>query len=199
MTITHRTAKLCPALLAFVATLVGGVAHGYTVGFKPIAGAQGSPFSNYAEGGFSVNNIAGTWKVGQNSGNPLPSIFGEPPALATVRVTNSVTGLFTFSSAQLAGNNSTTATFTIEGFRNNVSQYSIPGTLNLAGLYFTINSPNPATILDRLDIAVSGNSATTFNVDNISVNQVPEPAALALIAMGALFGFSIRRSRRAAI
>ncbi len=200
MSNTHRTAKLCLAFLAIVAALAGSVAQAYNVDFTGLAGADTSGFASHSQGGFTVTNAGNLWRVGQSSGNPAPSIFNESPGVGTARVTNTVTGLFTFSSVDLAGFGSSTSTYTIEGFRNNGSVYSTGGTLNLVGAYFTIPSPNPATILDRLDIAVSRNSSDHYNLDNIVVNQaVPEPSTLALIAMCSLVGFVARRSRRAAI
>jgi hypothetical protein len=179
--------------------LAGGIAHGYTVGFDTLGGANGTPFAGHSEGGFTVTPITGDWRVGQLFGDPVPSIFGVPPTLATVRVTDTVSGLFNFSSVNLAGITSSTATYTVEGFRNNGSVLVTSGTLNIADVFFNITSPNPATVLDRLDIAISPNSTTSFNVDNIVLNHVvPEPSTLALLAMCSLVGFVARRSRRAA-
>jgi hypothetical protein len=200
MILTHRTSKLFFAFLATAALLLGSAAHGYNVGFNSIAGADGSAFTSHSEGGFSVSAVSGTWKVGLSSGNPAPSIYGEPPTLGVARVTDTTTGLFTFSSVDLAGFGSTTSTYTIEGFRNNGSVYSTGGTLNILNAWFTIPSPNPGIILDRLDISISGNSSQTFNVDNIVVNNaVPEPGTVALVAMTALAGCAICRVRRDAV
>ena len=200
MSTTHRKAKLCSVFVAILATLACSSARAYNVGFDTLGGITGTAFAGHSEGGFTVTPITGDWRVSQVIGSPIPSIFGSPPGLATVRVTDSVTGLFTFSSVNLAGNLTPTATYTVEGFRNNSSVLVTSGTLNIANVFFNIVGPNPATVLDRLDISISPNTTTSFNVDNIVLNRVvPEPSTLALIAMGALASFVACRSHRAPI
>jgi hypothetical protein len=194
--ITHRAAKPCFVVLTILAALAGGHAHGYNVAFNGIGGVNSDPYVGHSEGGFTVSPIAGTWLKGHSFGNPVPSIFGVPPTPALVRVTDTTTGLFTFSSVDLAGLTNSSATYSVEGFRNNSSVLVTSGTLSIANVFFNIPSPDSLAVLDRLDISISPNSASSFNVDNVVLNHVvPEPATFGLLAIGAVAALVVRRSR----
>lgn len=196
MSRTHRAAQLCSVFLLLVVVSTGRVAQGYNIGFNTLGGVNFDPFVGHSEGGFTVSPITGTWLKGHSFGDPVPSIFGETAALSTVRVTDNTTGLFRFDQVKLAGLTVGSTTYTVEGFLNNVSVLpSISGTLNIADTFFNIPNPSPSTIINRLDITLSRNSSSSFNVDNIVVHHIPEPSTIALLVACAI-GVAARRSRR---
>jgi hypothetical protein len=202
MSFSQRVARYFPALVLLLSVFVSSAAYGVTITFGPVVGANETPYLGHVEDTFTVTPTSGDWRNAQIFGNPTPDIFGGPigsPLAAAIDVTENVTGLFTFHSVDLAGNNSTEVTYSFEGYRNNALVLSQGGVLNQSVVWFTIPSNNPALILDRLNIGLNPlGGASSFNLDNIVVRQaVPEPATLALLAIGAFAAIAQRRRRAA--
>jgi hypothetical protein len=178
-----RTAKLWT--LVFLASLAwpGEYVRAYTVTFNGIGGNNLDPYAGHSEGGFVVTPATGAWFKGHWHGKPIPSIFGIPDQ-GSVQVTNTATGLFTFSSVDLTSVTNANAMYSLEGFLSDSSVLISSGTLSIAESFITIPSPNPSTVLDRLKISITSNGATSYNIDNIVMHSVvPEPST-ALLSMG---------------
>ena len=90
-----------------------GVANAIVIGFDNLVAANGTSYTGSTENGFDVATIDGNWFEAQAFGNPVPSIFAGPidavSAINTVRVTRTGSGDFTFTSVDLACNNTVLA------------------------------------------------------------------------------------------
>jgi len=167
------------AVAAFLMTLTVSVGRADVVTFSGLAGANGSGFTTYTEGTFTVTPTLGSWFQGQIYGNPTPSIFDGPafsPGNATIMVTDSA-GLFTFGAVDYSSNNGA-STFDIMGFLGGVLQFDQSGGLvaSLPPFFgFTTLASGFSNSIDTLFIKVlPGAGVTSINLDNINVTTVPQ-------------------------
>jgi len=197
------TAKLfVAAACAAVCALFAGGASATTITFSGLAGANGSPFSTYTEGGFTVTPTVGSWFQGQVFGNPVPSIvaggvFGGP-AVDSISVTDGGKP-FRFSALDFAPSPVNNVDFTFTGTLGGAPVFNIPGVLTPPQVFATVLSGVAADVIDDLVVGVTilNNTANdSVNIDNIVVNPAatPEPMSLGLLATGlALLGLAYRR------
>jgi hypothetical protein len=192
---------------AFLATsaVSVGVASATTITFSGLMGANGSPFTTYAESGFTVSPTLGSWFQGQAFGNPVPSIFSGPlfgsPATDAITVTEGG-GRFTFSALDLAANNGN-VNFTFTGTLLGAPVFNVTGTqLTNTATFATELSGVSADLIDQL-VVTTNIQGTSTNIDNIVTTPVtvatPEPATLGILGTGlGLMGlFRYRRRQRA--
>ena len=83
----------------------------------------------------------------------------------------------------LGDGSSGTADFIIQRFRNDSLILSPMGT-NIPNGFTTFTSPNTSMGLDHLDIQITADQTSSYNIDNIAVNTVPEPATVVLLSLG---------------
>jgi hypothetical protein len=204
MEVTVRFTRLILSGAVFAAyAFIAGGASATTITFGGLAGPNGSLFTTYTEGGFTVTPTVGEWFQGQNFGNPIPSIvaggvFGGP-AVDSISVTGSA-GTFTFSSLDFAPSPVGNVAFTFTGTLGGLPVFSIPGTLTPPQVFATHLSGVSADVIDDLVVGVTladTSNGASVNIDNIVVAAVatPEPMTLGLLATGlALLGLAHRRS-----
>ena len=186
------------ALLAFA--VPASRAEADVITFNNLTAPNGSPFTTYTEGLFTVTALTGSVNVAQFYGNPVPDIYGS--GTYSVQVVRTDGGNFTFSSADLAyGSSGGSTTFSFAGFAGQNQVLSQSGSVGSS--FTTIGSSNTSSALDRLVIGYSNSGTTTSNIDNITVNPAavgaPEPGSFPLLGMGLVTGLGIvgpvRRSR----
>jgi hypothetical protein len=154
-----------------------------------------STFTTYAESGFTVSPISGSWESNVDFGNPAPFIWftreaDDPEISATIAITAGGAP-FAFVSADLYSS-ITTIPFVFSGVLNLNPVFTEAGTVpNTFGNFETVHEPS-AQIIDTLLITLS-NPATPccpnpVGIDNIVVSTdlqpVPEPATLLLFSSG---------------
>lgn len=192
MTLFSKTA------LALAVYAAAGTASATVISFDNLAGAQGSAFSSYVESGFTVDSLLGKWLVAKNFGAPVPDIFSGKnwgTASAAIEVTG---GMFTFASVDLSSNLGD-ASYTIEGLKGGVSQFSFNGVRSCGGcggLFATVSNSFSAMVIDSLKISITG-AGSSYNVDNINVTAlpVPEPTTYGLMLAGLLGVVTMARRR----
>jgi PEP-CTERM motif len=194
---------LCAMLVTLLALTLCGHTGADTITFSGLPGPNQSPFTTYAEAGFTVAAAGGSPQQGTLFGNPAPSvIIAAPvgaPVVGTVQTTLTAGGTFTFTSVDLASNNGEPSNFRIRGLLGGVEQYSFPGSIPSGSdpLFFFVTQGNPfsGVLIDTLQITVApGNGTTSDNLDNIVVNAVPEPGTAMLLVVGGALAY--RRIRR---
>jgi hypothetical protein len=163
----------------FISAAVGGT----TIDFNGLSGSDGSPFTSYAESGFMVARLSGSWLVGKNYGNPPPYIlFRNPPTTASVAVTGAGAP-FSFRSIDLYSS-TTPIPFTFTGLLNGNTVFRVSGTVpNTFGNFATVSNPHETDRIDTLQVTLSNPSNPNFpnpvGLDNIVVvapgSTVPEP------------------------
>lgn len=168
------------ALLAFSSTTSAAI-----ITFDGLTGATADPLSAYSEDGFTVTPTLGEWKEAHVFGSPLPSIYasdlGPDVPFGNLEVTAGG-GLFVFNSLDL------------HVFNSGVG-YEIRGSLGGTTLFSGANGQAPGdafqtltggggVVIDRLTFDISSGGPGSFNVDNINVTAVPEPAAYLLLMPG---------------
>lgn len=154
------------------------------VTFNGLPGSTGDALTPYNEGGFTVTPTHGAWKEAHAFGNSLPSVFVQDlvdTPFGALSVTHGGSR-FTFASVDLQAFNSPIG-FEIAGWLNGVQVFDLATSQAASSAFATILSPSLASI-DRLTIDVSSGGAGSFNVDNINVSAVPEPASVALLLAG---------------
>jgi hypothetical protein len=190
-----RTGVLAMKTWAAAAVLsVGAVsAQGAIIGFNQLTGGNGTPMpSPYFESGFAVTPQT-AWLQAQIFGAPVPAIYSGAD-LGIIEVTLPVSNLFTFNSVDLAdANAAAVAGYLIEGFLQNAPVFSIQGG-PLPDVFVTVANPNSGAVIDLLRITMIRNGTTTYNIDNINVQDVPAPPVGAAL-VGSLLACVARRRR----
>ena len=186
-------------LLAFSLTALAMIsssatASAATISFDNLPGGTASPLGPYEEAGFTVTPTFGNWKEAHNFGNPLPSVYVEDlrsTPFGALSVTGG--GLFTFTSVDLQAYASPVG-YEVAGWLGGNQVFSVADN-QAAGGFSTIASPSQLSI-DRLTVDVSSGGAGSFNVDNIKVSPVPEPATASLLVVGlGLIGAAMRHRK----
>lgn len=176
-------------------SLLPNILSAATITFGGLSRANGSPFpSPYTESAFVVTATAGNWVEGHVFGNPVPSIFDGagfvPVVVSSILITEVGGGAFTFSSVDLASLGNTDFTITGTGFNE-------AGTVGPIQVFTTIHSNNTLLPLTALLITMSPEpGVSSYNIDNIVVNAVPEPTTYTLLG-SSLSAFILLRRRLA--
>ena len=164
-----------------------------TITFNGLVNTNFTPLvSPYVESTYTVTPTVGTWFEAHNFGNPVPSIFATS-ASATVRVQNSTISPFLFSSVDLADAGGGGATYLIEGKLGGSTMFSITDGA-LPGSFLTVPNTSPLQPVDALFITLF-RAVASYNIDNIVLQQVPEPSALAVVGFGAIALTVFRRRK----
>ncbi len=165
------------------ASFIGlGACGADVIDFAGLSQPNGTPYFGSIEGNFTVTVNTGEWLEAHMNGNPVPDIFGRS-AVGSVDVTENTTGLFTFTSVDLDDASSGGFTYSINGFLDTVNVLSFGGVFP-GGQFPTIVSPEDTQVLDTLNIQINS-TTSSYNIDNIVVDTVPEPASgLALAVLG---------------
>ncbi len=169
-------------------------ANAVTITFDSLTGNNLDPFTAVTEDGFTVTSNTGSWFEGHLAGNETPSIAATGN-VASVLVTLSGGGLFTFASVDLNdGSNTRSVDYTITGFSGSQAVFSTTGDVPLE-----FGSPifSPSFLyVDSLFIELTMNNSLSANIDNIVVapSAVPMPTTLALsVSALAALGFCRRK------
>jgi hypothetical protein len=171
------------------------------VTFDGLTGSNLDPFASYTEAGFTVTAGAGDWFEGFNFGNPVPDLFAGPAWGATPDTIQVTGGLFVFGGFDLASNGGTTG-YTISGFVGGLLVLSQSGAQTATpNSFVTIPSADSGAVLDTLSIVLAPNepSPTSYNIDNINVTAIPEPATLPWVAAGLLGAMAMHSPRARAL
>lgn len=164
----------------FISAAVGAT----TIDFNGLSGSDGSPFTSYAESGFTVARLSGSWLVGKNYGNPPPYILFRNPPTTTASVAVTDAGApFSFRSIDLYSS-TTPIPFIFTGLLNGNTVFTVSGTVpNTFGNFATVSNPHGTDRIDTLQVTLSNpsnpNVPNPVGLDNIVVvapgSAVPEP------------------------
>ena len=174
------------SLIAAVLLSVSALAQATTIDFINLGGANYDPFpSPYSQDGYSVTVVSGEWNVAKMYGD-IPNMFTNTGG--TVSVTANDSSLFNFTGLDTA---SSLISFT--GLLNGSTVFSETYTGSTSWHYQGSLYGN--TAIDELLISIN-QSGLGQNIDNITVNAVPVPAAVWLFGTGlvALAGVARRKA-----
>jgi hypothetical protein len=167
-------------------------ADSLTIDFNGLPGADGSPFTNYTEFGFTVSAASGNWLVGKNYGDPPPFIWFNAPAGSTITSSIAVAdggATFSFNSIDLYSS-VTTIPYTFTGLLSHNAVFTVSGIVPLTfGNFALVLNPDSAAPIDTLEVTLTDSvpccGSNPVGLDNISVaTSVPEPAYLWMVAAG---------------
>ncbi len=166
-----------------------------------LASTQGFDFSSPAS--FGITDTASSVLITNNGGNVLLDIGGSADPVSMAHGGGLVFDLVSVSSAPGIGIPNDPANATT---LNIVGTYfgggaPTPVTFTLTdGIYSTFALPTGWTNLQSVSFFGTGGGANFIAVDNISVNVVPEPSSIALLAttaLGCMYWIRARRKRNA--
>ncbi len=177
------------AMVSVLSGLLVGAASADVITFNSLTGSNRDPYYGHVEGTFLVEPTVGIWREAHRFGNPIPDIFGRSDT-GIVETTENTTGLFTFDGVDLGDALDGGVAYEIDGFLGGLLVLSIDGTVDVGG-FVTIPSPDRNQTLDLLRITMH-RGLVTYNIDNINVTTVPEPATAALL----FFGLAVLTRRR---
>ena len=194
-----RTSLVSVVALALLAPLASAATITFT-GPSAIL-STGDAFT--VENGFAYGATTDVVYRDGSSGNPAPGIIGNPSGDATHILTIVRDGpnpLFNFDGTTIYQNNLGATQIVVTGKLNNVVVANDTFTTSSTNFtYTTANALNLAgQTIDRLDIDLRGYVETPSSrfegVDNVALTPVPEPASVALLAIGSLTLLRRRRS-----
>lgn len=185
---------LAAGLLALAAALPAARADIIT--FNNLTGPEALQVSTYTEGNYTVTSSAGAWGEAHSFGNPVPSIFSTYPT-ASIDVTRTGGGIFTFNSVDLGNGGTGWANFMITGYLSGNPVFGLSSSVTNPNSFSTVPSYDPTIPMDTLRIQMSLNDiyTTRYNVDNINVGAIPEPGSLALLCTALVPALLRRRTR----
>ena len=142
---------------------------------------NGSAFTAYSQGGFTVSPASGRWIALTTYGNPLPSIIfnrsaAQPTITAAVTITAGGSG-FRFQSVDLYSS-ITTIPYVFTGRLNSNQVFSVSAEEgNTFGSFVTVANPNATDTIDTLVITLSNPETpccpNPVGLDNIVVVYQP--------------------------
>jgi hypothetical protein len=185
--------KQAGALVIATAFVSAASAQQVTIDFGGLSGSEGDSVGTYTEDGYTLVEIPFTLDQGFSNGNPPPSIYTQS-ITGLGDFTEGTTGLFTFNGFDGWSDDSQffDAQVTAIGWLEGATVYS-EGFLMTDNTWSTFVSANSDVVIDRLQISLVINDASTLAVDNFVFTTVPAPGALALLAGAGLV--SVRRRR----
>ena len=137
--------------------------------------SNGARFNTYAESGFKVSAVSGSWEVMASYGNPAPAIIfkrsaNEPTTTGVVEITRGGSA-FSFQSVDLYSS-MTPIPYAINGYRNSKLIFSLSKTVpNTFGNFATVRNPETAETIDRLTISLS-NPATECCQNPVGLDNI---------------------------
>jgi hypothetical protein len=168
-----------------VLTLMSSTASAAIITFDGLTGATADPLGVYSEDGFTVTPTLGAWKEAQVFGDPIPSIYvsdlGPGTPFGNLQITAGG-GLFVFNSLDVQAFNSGVG-YEIRGSLGGTVLFSVANSQGASAAFQTLTGGG-ALAIDTLTFDISSGGPGSFNVDNINVTAVPEPAAYLLVLAG---------------
>ena len=149
----------------------------FVITFDQLTAANGTPFTSYDEGGFTVTSTLHAWEV-MGYGHPGPAIvfFRRAPEAdvdGEVQVTSGA-GLFVFSSVDLYSS-VTTIPYVITGVRKSSPAFVLTGKVpNTFGNFKPVSNPEGVqidTLVIRLTNPVTPGFGNPMGIDNIAIKR----------------------------